>query len=131
MKIEIELEELESIKRRLEVSELEKQKIQKEMELLGEDYLVGKALDLSYSMFKKYIKFVFKELGFNDDSEVYVDQSLRRMFIAQWYNKPEQIDLKIGATITNKFKHAVLSIGVKPDVKTAKGANGITLDSEP
>lgn len=114
MKIEIEAEDLFSLKRKIE----EKDKLIKQLEAeiyeVNPNKIKEDIRKQAYELFEKYIQSIFKLLGFKD--------SLRSIeFECGYWQKVrdgdwsgiEEMEANIGAVVEKKFRSAYLRIGVK------------------
>ena len=114
MKIEIEFEAVESLKR--EISMLQKDKIELEEKLksLDESELKKQANDLARKIFGDVMNRIFEELGFEDKTWLNdVDfGNLQHYLGANWWNS-ERLNIELGVTIINQFKGAFLRMGIK------------------
>jgi len=113
MKIEIEFEEVDRMKR--EIAELKARNLELHSQLseLDKDKLEEKAVILSMKMFENVMGRVFEELGFKD--RTCVDDinfiKLKRNLGSNWWESLK-LEVKIGASITNKFRVAFIGLGI-------------------
>lgn len=117
MKIEIELQEIESIKKGNDSLKKEIEKLKIELKSLDKEELRKQAVDLSRQMFENVVHRVFKELGFEKPFTLSNDINFRQL--EHWLGKDwwvhQDLEVEIGATITNKFKRAFLKLGIKTE----------------
>lgn len=120
MKVEIELADLESLKKQLSDSNALIEKLKYENSQFQKDKLVERAINLSYSFFEDYMKAVFKKLGFNYPVSSFMKSNERPaikysidfdMLDEKWYQHGK-LDIYLSAEITSQFKSAYLNMGV-------------------
>jgi len=118
MKIEIELEYVETIKKELDAYKQDNERLRKELSAFDKEKVEGEIKNLADAMFRSAISGVFSKLGFEDISDL---RSMCFREIEHWLGKywwtSEKLDVTIGAQITNKFKGAFLALGVKTEEK--------------
>jgi len=118
MKIEIELEYVESLKKELDAFKKANEDLRTELSKFDKEKVEGEIKNLADAMFRSVIKEVFSKLGFEDLSDL---RSMNFPTIEHWLGKywwfSEKLDVTIGAQITNKFKGAFLALGVKAEEK--------------
>lgn len=114
MKIEIEFEEVEALKKTILSHESTIRELKKELRKLSKEELESAAYSLAEKLASKYISKIFQTLGFDKESwfNNAIDfgdnqiSSLRSMEL-------KDLDITIGANITEKFRKAFLRIGIK------------------
>jgi len=113
MKITIDLEEVEALRKKIRNLESEKRELELKITNLDEKVLIDKAVRLSKRLFTQYIDLIFEKLNFDQkaDNSVSIDD-LEHYLGADWYNQREKIKMTIGADITNHYKTAFLRLGV-------------------
>ena len=118
MKIEIE-------KSHVDWLEAENKRLAEKVERFeGEEYelyrekQLSKSLELSKILFEKYCYAIFKKLGFNSPRVKFDISSLRNQLSKKWFSEEcrNKIQVTIGATITNNFRDAILSVGIDESV---------------
>lgn len=117
MKIEIELSELESLRRETERYKKECEQLEEKLKSLSEYELKQDAVRLGEKMFSDYMTIVFNKLGFDDwdRSVVTIKDDLQRHLGKSWFMNPDRVDFEIGATVTSKFKRAFIKLGIVPE----------------
>ena len=118
MKIEIELEAVESLKKELTDKEQQSQKLEAELKALDTKTLKGQAVDLSKKLFDNYMECVFKHLGFTDNGgwhrgSVDFKDNLEHWLGKSWWDS-ERLEINIGANVSKQWRSAFLSLGIKP-----------------
>ena len=118
MKIEIEFEEVELLKRKLSDSQKLARELKERLDVISESELKRKAIFLSYRLFDNYMRTVFNHLGFGDweHGSTIVTDNLEHWLGEDWYSS-DRINIQVGAKVTNKFKKAFISIGIIPTNK--------------
>jgi hypothetical protein len=115
MKIEIEFEEVESLKNQLYNETQKVRKLEEKLKSLDEKQLNKKAIGLSYKLCEDYLVAIFTKLGFDEkQSGLVVEENLEHWIGKDWYTRDERINLKFNILISNEFKKAVISLGVNP-----------------
>lgn len=120
MKIEIELEAVESLKKDLAHKEEQIKKLEAELKALDSKTLKEQAVDLSKMMFDNYMSTVFRHLGFDNDTggwrrgSVDWKDDLEHWLGKNWYDS-ERLEINIGANISKHWRSAFLSLGIKPN----------------
>lgn len=118
MKIEIELEAIESLKKELEYKDQQIQKLEAELKALDSETLKGQAVDLSKTMFDHYMTTVFRHLGFDNETggwrrgSVEWKENLEHWLGKSWYDS-ERLEINIGANISKHWRIAFLNLGIK------------------
>lgn len=120
MKIEIELEEVEVLRK--ELLELKERIKRQDSELseLREYNLIEKAINLSQELTHKCIEKIFIELGFDRGSSSFVGFRYRDHNGKYWWDS-EKTEIELGAVATSKMKSAFLKIGFKSIEDMPKG----------
>jgi hypothetical protein len=115
MKIEIELEDVEYLKRQLREAQEERDELKKEIEKLSPDALKREALQLSYRLFNDYMTAVFEELGFDQwkKNSVIYPPNLVSWYGEEWWRN-DRIKFEFGAEVTTEFRSAFIRINVLP-----------------
>lgn len=113
MKIEIELEYIESLKRQLDDAKMEANGLREKLNSLNEKELREEAVRLSFRLFEDYLHATFTHLGFDQEgvSSVVVRENLEHWLGKSWY-RSERVTFQLGATITTKMRKAFLQIGI-------------------
>lgn len=118
MKIEIELSEVEALKQQIHRLSKREKELEEKLKSLDEPELVKKAVELSKELLDKYMQCIFKKLGFDNDNEswgrnaVSFSDNLEHWIGHDWYDRPEKIEVTLGANITQKWANAFLQIGI-------------------
>lgn len=119
MKIEIELEAVESLKKDLAHKEEQIKKLEAELKALDSKTLKDQAVDLSKMMFDHYMNTVFRQLGFDNETggwrrgSVVWKDDLEHWLGKNWYDS-ERLEINIEANISKHWRSAFLSLGIKP-----------------
>ena len=113
MKVEVELQELENLRRDVRILEDENEKLQRKIKELNEDELIRKAVDLSWRLFANYQNAVFEKLGFEQKEIITLETTadLKKELGQSWWNS-ERLNFNLGAIVTNEYRKAFLKIGV-------------------
>ena len=121
MKIEIELSEVEALKQQIRRLSEEKKELEGNLKILDESELIKKAVELSKILLDKYMRCIFKKLGFDNDKEswgysaVSFSDNLEHWIGHDWYNRPEEIEVTLGANISQKWANAFLLMGIRSE----------------
>ena len=124
MKIEIDFEDVERLKRDIKFKNEEIEKLKAELKSLDKDKLYQDAYDMAEILASKYIHLILISIGFKDSQDYahFTSNSIRfdRKFLVynlgkNWYDMKEKLNIEVGATITNTFKKAFVKIGIKPE----------------
>lgn len=117
MKIEIELADLEALKRDLEQSNSHNHELQKRLNSFDEKAIQEKARDAARAMLVDVLQVLFNKIGIDFESS---DLTLSENYLAHhlghnWLESPE-LEIIIGATLTNKWKQGIVKFipSVKP-----------------
>jgi hypothetical protein len=113
MKIEIDLQELENLRRDVRIFEESNEELKRKFKELNEDELIKKAVDLSWRLFTDYQNSVFEKLGFEQTNVITIETTadLKRELGVSWWNS-ERLKFNLGAIVTNEYRNAFLRIGV-------------------
>lgn len=114
MKIEIEYAEVENLKRQIERQEKEIKTLETELKSLDKNKLHSDAIELSRQMFNQYVTAIFAKLGFADRGYacgVIFEDNLEHWLGKNWYTS-DRLRITFGATVTETFKSAFLSLGI-------------------
>ena len=112
-KIEIELDELQGIQARLERAQQDCTRLEQKLNILNEEQLVKRANQLANQLAENYVSGIFKILGFENTS-VEIRENLVERFGEKWWSN-EEVRFVYGASVTNDFTSAFMSIGVNFD----------------
>lgn len=128
MKVEIELEKLELIRQEASDCRKELEETQQKLKELEEKTdaaaLKQKAIDLAEKLTQKYLETILKGIGFKDTHEnsgfwenvLKFDRSFsEKKFGETWYRNEEDLNITVGAEISNTFREAYIRIGIKPE----------------
>jgi hypothetical protein len=117
-KVEIELDDLNHLKKQLEEKDKQLKISSERIYSLEQDsnreFLRNKAIDLASNLFDKYIGVVFRELGFKNAEYGNIDFSEYRNINYTNFYKYDDVKISLGAKIKTDFKWAFLSIGIIP-----------------
>lgn len=108
-KIEIELDELNSLQARLESAQQECTRLHERLKHLNESNLVERANKLANRIAENYIEGALKLLGFEDPS-VDIHQDLRSLFGERWYENAA-VTFNYGVNVSLNFQSAFVRIG--------------------
>lgn len=118
MKIEIEFEEVEQLRKELYLARVESSELREKLNNLSEDKLKQDAVKLSERLFNDYMSAVFNGLGLQSDSwPISFDCDLTHKLGKEWW-KSDRLKVNIGATVTSEFKRAFLNIGIITEEQT-------------
>ena len=118
MKIEIELSELESLRKDLLNQKEINIKLENKLKELDESELKQSAVKLAYHLTDCYLKAIFTKLGFDDSrSGLVVNSNLEHYIGKRWYHKLDEIKVEVGVNILNNFRRAFIDIGVVPKIE--------------
>jgi len=113
MTIEIDVQELENLRRDVRIFEESNEELKRKFKDLNEDELIKKAVDLSWRLFTDYQNAVFEKLGFTQTNIITFETTadLTKELGVNWWNS-ERIKFNLGAIVTNEYRNAFLRIGV-------------------
>lgn len=120
MKIEIEFEEVEALRKQIATKDEQIEKLTNYLQSLDSDTLKKQAVDLSKIMFHDYMESVFRHLGFKDngkqlrskrDSIVFED-NIEHWLGKSWYDS-DRLTVNLGANISKHWRRAFLRLGIK------------------
>jgi hypothetical protein len=115
MKIEIELAEVEQLRKSNQDLQDKLRVLEGEMKELSPDELKKKAIGLAYRLFENYMASTFRHLGFNVNFRaVSIDYDLDHYIGRTWYNKDDRVKMELHAHVTEAFRSAFLNIGIVP-----------------
>jgi hypothetical protein len=114
MKIEIEFEEVENLKKQLERSEKRINELEILIKGLSPEELKKASSDLALKMFYQFTKKIFTEIGISCSFDSLHFENLPHYLGQKWYES-DKIEITFGAVITNKYKSAILRLGIKPE----------------
>jgi len=111
MKIEIELEEIESLRKQIADLTRSKEFTEKRLYEARIEEMENKAIKLSRKLFNKYMQATFKALGFDDNSfgDV-VDFDLGYNQDKKWFE--QDITVTLSASVSEHFRRAYMTIGL-------------------
>lgn len=118
MEIKIEAQELINLKKHLELKDSEIKSLKSKLSELDENELNKKAKKYAFKLLDLYLSKVFSDLGF--EKRCFIDISGTHFELNSINNKwweDENIEFKISADVSNNFRKAFLSFGLKTDVK--------------
>lgn len=115
MKIEIALQDVESMRAKIKQLEKEVKDLEDKLQSLSEPALKKEAVKLSWRLFNDYLHATFTHLGFESTNQhpVNTESNLEHWLGKSWYSSA-RIQFELGAVITNNFKRAFLNIGIVP-----------------
>lgn len=114
--IQIELQELDSIREELNSLKLENRDLKAKLSKLDEDRLYSDATQTAMNLFNETMSRVFKELGFDPElSYCGVDMIKLQNCLGKDFNKNDRLTVTVGATVANNFRKAFVVMGVKFD----------------
>lgn len=114
MKIEIEAEDLFTLKRDIEEKDSLIKQLQADLYDVNPHKVNEDVRKQAYELFQKYIKSIFKLLGFKDSGRV-IDFDCgywHKVRDGDW-SEIEEMEANIGAVIEKNFRSAYIRIGVK------------------
>lgn len=113
MKIEIELEEIEKLRKEVSDLKAQNERQRKELYEFNQNNLIEKAVKLSQELTDKCIKKIFEGLGFTYSS---IDHKCRfriRDDDGKYWWDSDKTEIEIRAEVSTNFKNAFLTIGYK------------------
>lgn len=119
MKIEIELEEVERLRRELRETKDQLRQAEEQLKAISPETMTRKAKSISIRLFEEYMEAAFAKLGFGPwqgqavHFEYFIEQKLKN---DPWW-KSDQVKMNISAFVTDEFRDAFLRIGVIPKEK--------------
>jgi len=119
MKIEIEFEEVQALKKTISILNERNRELEEKLELFNEKKIIYNARELSKKLLREYLKLIFKELGFDDNNNLYPPVSfgsIESKLGIEWY-RSEMVNVVIGAEITNQWRRAFICFGILPEKK--------------
>lgn len=129
MKIEIELGEVENLRRNVDELWRENLELKDKLDSISEENLIQQASSLAARLFHEYLLMVFEKLGFTNKENwryhgLALDSSeLKRHLGTAWHEQPENVFVELGVSMTNNWKSAFMSIGVSRDFLDKKDSN--------
>lgn len=121
MKVQIELSQIEQLKKTIEEQSTKINRLENELNNLKPEKLREQAFYLSKQLFNKYMDATFKGLGFNDTYEpIIIDHKISRN--DQWWEK-DNYTFNLSATISKEIQSAYLKIGIDTEVIKQKPWN--------
>ena len=117
MKIEIEFEEVERLKYKINSLTKDNSELEERLKSVSEVELHNEAVQIAQKMFTLIIEKVYIELGFTYDQ--YSTKSFAEMehWLGEKWWESTQLSVELGAYITKDFKGAFLALGIKPNIK--------------
>lgn len=114
MKIEIEADDLFSLKKKIEEQAIQISSLEGELYTLNPHKVEEQARRRAYNLFENYLIAVFKSLGFEDSNRVldFDCDFWRNVKNGDW-TEVENIKVNVGARIEKEFRQAYLRIGIK------------------
>lgn len=116
MKIEIEFDEVDKLKKRVEFLEFQNREKDIFIKSLDEDELKNKAAILAVNIARKYFLAVFKKLGFPDTHINSIDFQ-RPDYYKKWlgveWHSADDLEVDLSVTISNSFKSIILRMWSK------------------
>jgi len=121
MKIEIELDYIEQLKKEINWLHRDNSELKEKLKLLDEKKLRNDALDLAAHIFTESIARVFREIGFSDTVDYAPKEfgEFERILGVNWYGC-ERLHIELGAEITTEMRRAFLRMGIKSESKEGK-----------
>lgn len=112
MKIEIELEYVESLKQRIEQLEKREEMLENQLKNSREEEYRNKALQLAEAALNKYVQAIFQGLGFEESySPIKVEYDPINWSDGAWWINPNA-KFEIKTEISQRFAKAFISIGI-------------------
>jgi hypothetical protein len=114
MKVDIELADLEKLKKDLDQAESKNKELETRLASLNEYALKREAVRLADLMFQEYLKAVFQKLGFqiaHRGIDFNSDFLMERLGMPWWKDTAKWV-VEIGATVTNEWREAFFRIGI-------------------
>lgn len=116
MKIEIDLEYIESLKEQIKRLESKNSDLIKKIDSLDETEIKQRAISISYELARQYLQTIFETLGFKSKykEELHIESNIEHWLGKEWYTKRDRLNIIVGAYITNQVKEAFVNIGILP-----------------
>ena len=124
MKIEIEFEEVEFLKKDNERLKIENEDMRKHLKNMHESQLIKNSISVAHELFKTFMNCTFEKIGFNGNNqdELYrnrfiefnqydVEHYLKNCATYESY-KPLITDFQISARLSEAWKTAFIKIGI-------------------
>ena len=119
MKVQIELEELESIRLEAKKYKDKYNQLFQFYELLQPNEINKETTERAIILFREYTRQLFESLGFDSGMEPYfglhINDSLQVLRRWKDITPMEKVTFNIGATLTHNAKQAFLNIGIDTD----------------
>jgi hypothetical protein len=113
MKIEIELEQVESLKREITYLEKKNEEVEKKLKEYDLNQLESKAIRLATRLTEKYLTAICSKLGFSSSYGGNVEFSNLNHWVGKkWYEEDKKFEVKLSATLTEQLRYAFIKIGV-------------------
>ena len=115
MKIEIELNELESLRSENRNLETDVKELTKKLETLDVNAFIERSNKLAETIFRDVMKKVFTELGFEESPYMHEDDvcfmDLEYKLGKEWW-KSEKLVVQLAASISTHFSYGYLILGI-------------------
>ncbi len=117
MKIEIELSEIEALRRDADNARKEVDSLRHQIEYMQKDNLESKAIRLGEYLCNEYLKGIFVALGFTLDGwdRKVVDLPSDYTMEGKWFKEPKNVKVNLSASISEQFKKAFIRVGLDTD----------------
>jgi len=117
MKIEIEFEYVESLKKELDAFKKANEDLRKELSAFDKENVEKEIENLADKMFRSVMESVFLKLGFEESKSDIggINFPTLKHYLGKYWWHEDKLDVLIGANITNKFKYAFIRLGIKEE----------------
>jgi hypothetical protein len=120
MKIEVELSEIETLRKENQRLYEDVKRIQEKYNSLDKENLYRKSMNLATEMANLAISRIFKELGFDCANEYNCIYLLHNYETHEDWFKKDKVKVNLGAKIVGQMRSAFVEIGVVPKEETEK-----------
>lgn len=115
MKIEIELHELETLRKTMNEQEAEINNLRSHLKNLEEEELRRHSVIVAEKICNAVLQAIFKKLGFENNTRFYDGLKFRNLeyYYGKDWMKHKDLEVTLEANITKEFKRAFINMGIK------------------
>ena len=115
MKIEIELHEVESLRKTVNTQEAEINNLRSHLKNLEEQELKRHSVIVAEKMCNAVLKAIFEKLGFESNTGFFDGLNFRNLehYYGENWMKHKDLEVTLEANITKEFKRAFINMGIK------------------
>lgn len=119
MKIEIELHDLEALRREIATLKAENAEMRKTIRERSNEEIESKAVDLASTMFSAVMKRLFKEIGL-EYVRFYSDVDFIKLehHLGKNWTESDQLQVTVSAMLSNRFRKAFVDMKILPPDNT-------------